>query len=155
MQQTSLTLALSTLNPQELTTQRDEMQGTHWRDPLPAPHPPPSNQGASHRREGQWGPEQIRLLGSHLYSSGLLHTTLLLTHPHFSLPLSERAGSHLQTLAFWVLGRCSDLLGGGSPKELGSGAPPESFLLILLWPFSLLHPSLCLSGPNQMPLSNG
>lgn len=78
----------------------------------------PPNQGASHRREGGWGPEQVGLLGSHLYSSGLLPlTTLLLTRPHFSLPLLERAGSHLQALAFWVLGRCSDLLGGDSPTE--------------------------------------
>lgn len=49
---------------------------------MPAPHPPAPNQGASHRREEVWGPEQVGLLGSHLCSSSLLPlTTLLLTCP--------------------------------------------------------------------------
>lgn len=50
--------------------------------------------------------------------------TVLLIHPHFPSSLFERAGTYLQALALWMLGRCSDLLGGGSPTELWRSPHP-------------------------------
>lgn len=74
--------------------------------------------------------------GGQLGSWSLLSLTmLLLLCPYLSSSLLEKTGNQPQALAFWVLGRCSDLLSRGAPTP---GLKPDSSQWFLLWP---LHPS--------------
>lgn len=92
---------------------------------------------------------RTELLGPHLYSSSLLPlTNLLLIHPP-PLPMSWRDQA--------VTCR-HDLPGGASPKSWAEDPHLWPLFLLIpavaLQPFTLLSPSLCLSGPMHTSCSS-
>lgn len=141
MQQTSLTLALSTPNPQELKTQRDESRDGLEEPSLSLPQVPhPRSQW---QERGEQGPAQCRAPGSPLlFLKPPFPQCFLLTPIFLHLSLKEQA----LTCRPWPSGCWEDVLTsweGAAPQSCGGAPTPH---------LSLPTDSCCGPLPHPPPL---